>query len=167
MEADWSPTARDLFTRPTQDAPRRAPLPHGASPMHDPSKACCSSPREGGWLPPATCDGCMALSLRSLQAMASIVRRFVRTESRTEQVAEPSSDMAMRLHPSLSRGDLPPSICATGVRVGRAKETISLHTFAFCVCTPGAKERHGCPFSQSWAIFGSGYIASGVIFDCA
>lgn len=167
MEADWSQTCARPFHPPNPGRAETRPLPHGAPPMNDPSKACCSSPREGGWLSPATCDGCMALSLRSLQAMASIVRSFVRTESRTEQVAEPSSDMAMRLHPSLSRGDLPPSICASGMRDGRAKETISLHTFAFCVCTPGAKERHGCPFPQSWAIFGSGYIASGVIFDCA
>ena len=58
----------------------------------------------------ATCGGCMALLLRSLltrptlgaprralfpEAMASIVRRSVRTKYGTDQVAEPSSDRAL------------------------------------------------------------------------
>ena len=55
--------------------------------------------------------GAGPLSLRSPLAMARRpVRRSVRTKSRTEQVAEPRSDLAMRLHPSLSKGDHPPSL---------------------------------------------------------
>ena len=46
----------------------------------------------------ATCERCMALPLRSPKAMASTVRSSVPTKSRREQVAEPSSDSAMRLH---------------------------------------------------------------------
>ena len=38
----------------------------------------------------------MVLSLRSREAMASIVRRSVLTQSGTDQVAEPSSKSAMR-----------------------------------------------------------------------
>src|SRR5262245_52084608 len=52
------------------------------------------------------CDlrGCMALSVRSPQAMARrTVRSSVQTTSGTEQVAEPSTDRAMRL-PRWSRG---------------------------------------------------------------
>jgi hypothetical protein len=42
---------------------------------------------KGGWPLIATCDGCRPLSLRSPQAMARrIVRRSVRTKSRTDQV---------------------------------------------------------------------------------
>ena len=42
----------------------------------------------------------MVLSVRSLQAMASTVRCFVQTKSWTKQVAEPSSDRAMRYYHS-------------------------------------------------------------------
>ena len=45
----------------------------------------------------------MALSVRSSHTMASIVRSSVRTQSWTEQVAEPSNDKGMRLHPSLEQ----------------------------------------------------------------
>ena len=42
----------------------------------------------------------MVLSVRSLLAMASIVRSSVQTRSSTEQVAEPSDDRAMRFNRS-------------------------------------------------------------------
>ena len=58
----------------------------------------------------------MALSLRLLKAMASIVRSSVRKKSRTEQVAEPSSDRAMRLNPSPEQAD-PPSSCSFQARL--------------------------------------------------
>ena len=53
----------------------------------------------------------MALPMRSLKAMASIVRSSVRTKSGTEQVAEPSSDRAMRFNLSPEQAD-PPSSCS-------------------------------------------------------
>jgi hypothetical protein len=50
------------------------------------------------WMVEQSCaiERCRALSLRSRFAMASIVRSSVRTQSWTEQVAEPRSDSALR-----------------------------------------------------------------------
>ena len=65
---------------------------------------------KGNWSSPAICDGCRACRCGRRMAMARrTVRSSVRTKSRTEQVAEPSSDSALRSHPSLSRGDHSPS----------------------------------------------------------
>jgi hypothetical protein len=58
----------------------------------------------------------MALSVRSLKAMASIVRSSVRMKSGTEQVAEPSSVEAMQLHPSPKQAD-PPFSCSFQARL--------------------------------------------------
>jgi len=64
---------------------------------------------EGWWGCLRLAKGCMAVSMRSLKTMASIVWSSVRMKSRTEQVAEPSSDRAMRLHPSPEQAG-PPSL---------------------------------------------------------
>jgi len=115
-----------------------------------------SQVRMEGWLRLAR--GCMALSLRSLKAMASIVRSSVRTKSGTEQVAEPSSDRAMRLNLSPEQADPPSSYsfqaCSFFSPSGWRRPGRLLHPPTLCRAetraftpTPAAKS---CPYLQGW-----------------
>ena len=72
--------------------------------------------------------GCMALSLRSLKTMARrTVRRFVQMQSGTNQIAEPSSDSAMRFQSSLSNGN-PSPVSFLACALGEQRKLPSLPT---------------------------------------
>ena len=80
--------------------------------------------------PPATCEGCTApVAAVDLCAMARrTVRRSVLTKSRTERVAEPSSDRALQFIHRLSRtAPYPPPtlFCGAKQRRGRAVSPIA------------------------------------------
>jgi hypothetical protein len=117
MRARWASTRGQqpssfLFPRAHSGAPERCAYP--SSPIlrarwaskrsYDaPSKLARSLPLVGVGVTVCDLRGCIALWLRSLQAMARrTVRRSVRTKSGTERVAEPSSERAC-VSPSLKQ----------------------------------------------------------------